>query len=391
MKRNALFFLYLGTIVTLGACIFYFGWARTWSAIFVPPLSPRFADMRFIQGAVISAKQGLDPYILNPNDEWGRLLNYPPIWLNFGQAINLPNESRFIQFCILVVLCFVGSCAYTLYRFPSFAVLVCLLSNAPLIGIERGNTDLIIYSLVFAFALVIPKKLSPGPILVATALKLYPVFALVLLLIKRQFRLFFVSLIIASAVFANLWNELAAIRSNTPVTFNSYGLPTLAANTAFLAIRFLSLNLPSWVFLGCWASVICSTIFVTALYLRKMEGIPRNEDGFAFNLFVAGASIYVGTFIFSSNHDYRLMFLIMCVPFIETKRFPLGGLLIFLIMLAMNQLVMIPLGGTGVAINWFAKIAIFIVLSAYLVVLVLGIFERRDDASKVPIVRKGLF
>jgi hypothetical protein len=81
----------------------------------------------------------------------------------------------------------------------------------------------------------------------------------------------------------------------------------------------------------------------------------------------------------------------MCVPFIETKRFPLGGLLIVLIIVAMNQLVMIHLGGTGIAINWFAKIAVFIVLSAYLVVLVLAIFEGRDDASKVPIVRKGLF
>jgi hypothetical protein len=387
MKRSALIFLYLGTIATLGVCIFYFGWGRTFSAIFVPPLSPRFADMRFIQGAVISAKQGLDPYILNPNDVWGRLLNYPPIWLKFGQAINLPDESRFIQFSILMVLCFVGSCAYTLYRFPSFGVLVCLLSTATLMGIERGNTDLIIYPLVFAFALVIPKKLSPVPILVATALKLYPVFALVVLLIKRQFRLFFLSLIIASAVFAGLWNELAAIRSNTPMTFNSYGLPTLAANTAF----FLSLNLPSWVFLGCWAAVICSTIFVTALYLTKMEGILRNEGGLGFNLFVVGASIYVGTFIFSSNHDYRLMFLIMCVPFIETKRFPLSVLLVFLIILAMNQLVLIHLGGIGIAINWFAKIAIFIVLSAYLVILVLAVFERRDDASKVPVVTKGLF
>jgi hypothetical protein len=177
----------------LVGCISYFGWTRTWSAVFVPTMSPPFADMRVIQGAVISAKQGLNPHISNPNDPWKRLINYPLIWVKIGQAVNLPDESRFIQFCSLVILCFVGICAYILYRFPSFGLLACLLSTATLLGIERGNIDLIIYSLVFVFALVFPKTLSPVPIFVATALKLYPVFLLGVLLIKRQFLLFFPS------------------------------------------------------------------------------------------------------------------------------------------------------------------------------------------------------
>ena len=294
MQRRGLFLLYLGAIVTLVGCISYFGWTRTWSAVLVPTLSPPFADMRVIQGAVISAKQGLNPQISNPNDPWGRRLNYPLIWVKIGQAVNLPNESRFIQFCSLVILCFVGFSAYILYRFPSFGLLICLLSTATLLGIERGNTDLIIYCLVFLFALVIPKKLSPVPILIATALKLYPVFALGVLFIKRQFGLFFPSLIITLAIFIYLRNELSVIRSNTPVYFYiSYGFPSLAA-------YFSSRNLPSWMFVGL-ATVVCSTIFVTALYLRKMEGIRRHQDGFEFNLFLAGASIYIGTFIFSSN------------------------------------------------------------------------------------------
>ena len=72
MQRRGPFFLYLGAMVTLVGCISYFGWTRTWSALFVPRLLSPFADMRVIQGAVISAKQGLNPHISNPNDIRGR-------------------------------------------------------------------------------------------------------------------------------------------------------------------------------------------------------------------------------------------------------------------------------------------------------------------------------
>ena len=273
MQRRGPFLLYLGAIVTLVGCISYFGWTRTWSAVFVPPLSAPFRDMRVIQGATISATQGLNPQISNPNDIRSARLNYPLIWVKLGQAVNLPDKSRFIQFCSLVILCFVGLCVYMLYCFPSFGLLACLLSTATLLGIERGNTDLIIYALVFLFALLIPKKLSPVPILAATALKLYPVFALGVLLIKKQFYLLSSSLIIALAFFVYLWNELAVIRSNTPVFGRmSYGFPSLAA-------YFSSQDLPPWIFVGL-ATVICSTIFVTALYLRKTESIRLHQDGF---------------------------------------------------------------------------------------------------------------
>ena len=96
----------------------------------------------------------------------------------------------------------------------------------------------------------------------------------------------------------------------------------------------------------------------------------------SFSAFVAGASIYIGTFIFSWNWDYRLIFLIFCVPFVETRRFPLGGVLVILIIIAMNDLILTPwLGTPGLAIVWIAKIVVFAVLSAYLAASVPTIFS----------------
>jgi hypothetical protein len=112
--------------------------------------------------------------------------------------------------------------------------------------------------------------------------------------------------------------------------------------------------------------VICSAILMIAVYLRKIEGCFQ-LDGFDSSLFLAGASIYIGTFIFLSNWDYRLIFLSFCIPFVETKRFPLGAGLVILIIAAMNEFILTPwLGVYGLAIVWFAKIVVFAVLSAYL-------------------------
>ena len=310
----------------------------------------------------------------NPNDPYRRVSNYPLIWVKIGEALNLPDKSRFRQFCSLVILCFVGVSAYILYRFPSFGLLACLLSTATLLGIVRANTDLIIYSLVFVFALAFPKTLSPVPILVATALKLYPVFSLVIFLIKRQFLLFLLSLIATLAIFAYMWDELAIIWSiplETGDSYLTYGFNSLAP---YFSLQGLGL-----------VTLLCLAIFVTALYLKKMEGPHRHqqEDEFESSLFLAGASIYVGTFIVWANWDYRLMFLIFCIPFLEARRFPFSGLLVVLIIVAMNDLVIHDLlGAIGRAIMWFAKIGIFVVLSAYLALRVLAIFGRRDDTSK---------
>lgn len=125
-------------------------------------------------------------------------------------------------------------------------------------------------------------------------------------------------------------------------------------------------------------TVLCPPlIFVTGFFLRKMGGISRYErHGFAFNLFFVGASIYVGTFIFSTNFDYRLIFLSFCIPFLETRRFPLGGLLVISVVAAMNEFIIIAmLGWVWLAVSWSLKIGIFIVLSAYLAVVLVDVFE----------------
>jgi hypothetical protein len=352
VRRRAPFFLYLVAIVALAAYLAVFGWVRAWSSVYVPTMYPPFADMRLIQGAVISVERGLNPRVSNVGDHWRRPFNYPMLWVAIGKALNFTNESRFILICSALLLSFVGICAYLIFTLPSFGLLASLISTATLLGIERANTDLVVFCLLVPAALWLPKRWSPIPILLATLLKLYPVFALSALFVHRKFR-----------IFGYLWGQLGAIRAVTPVSCTlSYGLPSVAA-------CFYEHGLSLWQFIIVLA-LTGATLLGLARYFHRAEmAHPRQEC--TFHLMLVGAAIYVGTFIFSANFDYRLIFLIFCIPFLERQPFPFAGALIVAILLAMNELLLTYwFGLNGLIVVGLAKLAIFTVLSAYLMALV---------------------
>ena len=362
MRRRVPFFLYLAAIVALAGSIAYLGWVRTWASVHVPAMYPPFADMRAIQGAVISVEHGFNPRVSNLGDPWRRPFNYPTLWIAIGKTLDLTNNKRFILICTALVACFAGICAFLIFRFPSFGLLASLVSTATLLGIERGNIDLLVFCLLLPAALWIPKRWSPMPLLLATLLKLYPVFALSALFIRRQFRLFAASLAVAVAIFGYLWDQLAELRSTTPVyCLISYGVPSVTA--CFAVFR-----LPTWLLVMTLAE-FGYAMLVLAYYFSKSDAAkPRQET--EFNLMLVGAAIYIGTFLVVSNWDYRLIFLILCIPFLQTKPFPLARALIVVILVAMNEtLVTYWLRRPGLIVVGLAKLAIFSVLGAYLLAL----------------------
>lgn len=67
---------------------------------------PYFADLRTIQGAVIGTPNGADPQIYNPNDPWGRVMNYPKIWIQIGDLFQISREDGFLYLVSLLFPCF---------------------------------------------------------------------------------------------------------------------------------------------------------------------------------------------------------------------------------------------------------------------------------------------
>jgi hypothetical protein len=365
--------LYLCFVAAVVVCVSSFGWTRTWSTMFVPSMYPPFADMRVFQGAVISAERGLDPQASNPGDPWQRRLNQPRYWVGIAELLDLQDEARFRLVCTILIACFVGICAFILYRYPSYGLLACSISTATLLGVERANSDVLIFCLVFLYALLLPRALSPIPILVATALKLYPVFALAALVARRQFKPLAASSFAALLIFAYLFDQLGTIQSATQKGYRlAYGLPSLA-------LYFERIDMP-WVLAGAMIAAFLAVLILT-VYFRRLKDF-HDQDGFAANLFLCGASIYVGTFIVATNWDYRLMFLIPCIPHLQSTARPLARILVALILIAMNaSLLLWFFGKAGMAVNWSAKVAVFIVLCAWLITRGLAAITPRHAAT----------
>jgi hypothetical protein len=366
-------FLYLTAVGALAVAVIYFGWVRTWSSVYLPNPYLPFRDMRWIQGHISSVEHGSDPFA-----DWGDVpgFDYPLFWITIGKMLNFSSEPWFIAECAALAFCFVGLCAFLLFCYPSFGLLASLVSTSTLLGIERGNIDLVVFCLLLLAATWIPNRWSPLPLLLATSLKLYPVFALTGMFIKRQFTLFAASLAGAVAIFAYLWDQLADIHSNIPVTcWLSYGLPSITD-------CFIRRGLPHWE-LGALFAALGFAILTLTYYFSKSD-VATPKDDPAFNLLIVGTPIYVGTFMVASNFDYRLIFLILCIPFLQRRPFPFSRTLIVVMLIAMNELLVRAwLPAHWVVVVQLAKSAIFAVLSAYLLALVWAALASLDAKRKL--------
>lgn len=154
----------------IGVAIFKYGWIETWSTLLVPALDPPFADLRTVQGALLSLERGLDPLVSNPGDPWDRPMNYPRPWLLIAQWLSLHVEIYYLISVLFYVVGYLCICVYLLNRFPSIWLLLAVLSGASLLSIERGNNDLVIFILLF-FAATSKVFISVVLITIATMLK----------------------------------------------------------------------------------------------------------------------------------------------------------------------------------------------------------------------------
>ena len=155
-KESILLFIFVSIISLFLISIFFFGWSETWSFLKIPPMDPIFADMRIIQGALKTQLLGLNPYIENPGDPWNRTINYPSIWMDIANILNLQSENFFLVYNILIILIFFLICLFLLLKTKSYLFFFIIFSTSSLLGIERGNSDLLIFSIIFISTFLLP-------------------------------------------------------------------------------------------------------------------------------------------------------------------------------------------------------------------------------------------
>lgn len=305
-----------------------------WVYPFVPKLLPPFADLRVITSGAECIRQGYDVLLTNPCDPWNRPMNYPRLW-GVPAAWGL-DQSHTIFLGILLGLLFFTAVFISIGRLNYLESLIyglVIVSPSVMLSVERGNNDLIVFTIIALSLLAISKNHLPWRswgyflILIAAILKLYPIFALTSCLRERRRVFGFIIISISSAfllyVLAN-YESLKLVRKATPqATHFSYGCkvifdmlfsePDLWLNPSIepgVANSIYSLKTP-----GIILSVVIVIFLAYRLAKNGKDYLQQNPLATShIDAFRIGASIYAGTFLIGNNFDYRLIFLLFTLP-----------------------------------------------------------------------------
>ena len=302
-----------------------------WKRVGVIATTPSFLDLRLFPAAQAELSAGGDPYVANPRDPKERPYNYSRAWLAF---MRFPNDEPVVVAigitlalaALAAVLWFWGR--LTLGEGAYAGLLLC--TPAIMLGVEKGNTDLIVFVLVVLGLAALGKRSSARSAgvcaaiwLGAAGLKLYPLIAFAALparSIRAWLKMVGVPFVIfAVYVAATLTDVAAALRNTGMGWIQAYGVrvPVLAAQQALSYYKSLSIDGPRWTVV---ATVITGLLFCSAAiwgWRRRSAASGRSDAGppvAAVAGFRAGALIYVGTFLVGMSFDYRKCFLLLTLP-----------------------------------------------------------------------------
>jgi hypothetical protein len=323
-----------GTVVALGivgagvallALGHVVGWDPTWRTLGVTPLQPPFFDMHVINDYAACAWKGADAYA--PHACNGDNFNIPPTWLWLGFLGLDGSDSPWLSAgviaaaALVMVVLLQGRSWY-----HGVIALGAVISPSVMMGVERGNLDLLILALVGLAALIYEER-RVGRVCAAVAflglgvaLKLFPMFCVSLAArFSRQTFIFGCTIAAFSLIYLDLTLKYVfLIRRNVPTTFMlSYGYKVI-----FLGVDHMRSEAglspiglaDTWLPASTAALVLICAAAAAVAGFRNRRELCTVDTSAAGTAFLFGAGIYCGTFLLGTNFLYRLMFLLLCIP-----------------------------------------------------------------------------
>jgi hypothetical protein len=324
MQRVAAVILLWLVPTAIFAAAFHYDWRRVWNALGIHAMAPPFLDLRSIPAGVRTFQAGGDPLRDNPADPLRRPMNYPRVWVYVFAWLGVTDRNVWIPaflFCALYLLG-VSKLIWQGRNAWEFAVLLIAgISIAPLFAMERGNTDLLVFAIVFLGCMVEAAPFRAAAFGLAAILKIFPAAAVLAEVLRQRGRkrLWPLGMLILLAIaIAAQWKDILLIRNGTPiVSYASYGMLSLKETVwIFLVAHGWLAGSVAYVAVGAMVACYLAGAIIAWRAWRKPAGLPdatpRSKAG---ELFFVFGSVYAATFILGSNWDYRLIFLIPTLPF----------------------------------------------------------------------------
>ncbi len=301
---------------------------RLWWVLGVSAMPLNFSDWHAVVAASDCADLGFNVYRQNPCDVSGLIHEYGSIWLKLGRlgltrenywGIGLAISTSFLVSAALVLR------PKTVGQFALCLAAVC--SPAVMLGVERGNVDLLIFTLLLPMTLLLcrsewsARALAMALLFLLTVLKLYPAVAAASVFWTPARRRSIFATIGLFALTVATWAVLD--RYNLALVLRLFErpnvlLPAFGSGLLFDALR--SLNLwPLTSLSSIWAGAIAFmlVLLVSCHCAYRMAGHqPLNtaECCTEYVRFAAGTAIFVFAFAVTANYDYRCVFVLFSIP-----------------------------------------------------------------------------
>jgi len=298
-----------------------------WGRLGVGPLFFPFGDLRNVTAAWECTRKGIAILPANPCDPYQRPANYPRLWMALAN-LGLGQGDTFWLGFVVVAVFLVAALAVLPGRVSWGATAVyaaVLCSPATMLGVERGNVDLLLFGIVVLAVLISARGLAglvaaDALVLLAAMLKIFPILSIGFLVPRRTRRaaVSIAVVVVAFAVYAvAIRHQLHQIREALPQGNKyAYGVRRISdwLSAGAEGSKQKSSSLPGWDIL--LLVVVAAGAWFAARRSRPTLGKAAYEPGSRrdLELFWAGACTYVGTYALARNYDYRLVFLLLTLP-----------------------------------------------------------------------------
>ena len=326
IKKNYLYTLFCAVVITSLILLLSFQneiWIDIWSYLKIPPNYIPFSDFKAHVYFLECYRGGIDIFEENCNlipEGNAKLNTHPKIWILIFDKLNLQNILNFniaVFFFLFLYLFILFSFLKKFDLKHKIFIIFLYLSTTNFLLIERFATDLIIFILVYFTVNLNSRLLQSLFIYFGFLLKYYPLFLISIFTNNKKFLMSYVVIILIIIFFYlnDLYGKsLSIVEMALPI---AYGSRTILSAFYHLSTEYnLFINDEN---LNFYRKIFISLFFIYCLVLvllgyskSSLLNLNYKFDKF----FMAGSGIYLGTFIFGSNADYRLIFLLLTLPLI---------------------------------------------------------------------------
>lgn len=322
--------VYAAALGLIGFCALLIN-GRLWGLWGVQHMRPHYLDLVAVLAAGEAATQGIDVYAGNPLDPFGRPHVYGPAWLLTGRLGLVTEDAGWLG--SLLAVAFLGTAAALIAprtRGALALTVLVLLSPPVVLGLERGNNDLVVFLLLAftaVFAAAPPRAglwAGAGATVLAAALKFYPLAGLVALAGGRaSLRRSAMVAAFAVAAFALLWwvqrHDLARVLELTPkpATIFAHGLSVSVITWDLLAA------VRGWLLLGA-LPVGAVGLWWGIRHARDLA-VLAPLHGRATAALLAGVAAWGACFVLTSSFPYRAVLLLLAFPALLAAGAPAAG------------------------------------------------------------------